>query len=71
VPCTGKLVDDEEHIAHFIQSLFSFFSYLCTHHHKLIDMKKLSSILFCLAFGIFANSYARVLAAVKEDSICK
>lgn len=30
-------------------------------------MKKLSFILFCLAFGIFANSYASALATVKED----
>ena len=30
-------------------------------------MKKFSFILFCLAFGLFANSYASVLATVKED----
>ena len=29
-------------------------------------MKKFSFILFCLAFGLFANSYASVLATVKE-----
>jgi hypothetical protein len=29
-------------------------------------MEKFSFILFCLAFGIFANSYASVLATVKE-----
>lgn len=30
-------------------------------------MKKLSFILFCLAFGLFTNSYASVLATVKDD----
>ena len=30
-------------------------------------MKKQSFILFCLAFGIFANSYDSVLTTVKED----
>ena len=34
---------------------------------NLINMEKLSFILFCLAFGLFSNSYASVLASVKED----
>ena len=51
----------------FFQSQISIFFYLCAHYHKQIDMKKLSFILFCLAFGLFANFYDSVLATVKED----